>query len=476
MSGPVHVVVVGGGIAGLSAAHRLIQIGGPRVTLLEADDRLGGKIRTEPLAGRALDVGPEVLLTRQPAALALCRELGLADDLVAPRAERAFIWLDRLRPLPPRLLAGVPDGAATVIRSGILSPAGVVRAGLDLILPATPVREDVSIGQLVRSRLGNEVLERLIDPLLGGIHAGRCDELSVRATAPQLEAALRTNRSLVRGLRALAGGATPSGPLFMTLRGGLGELVDALRERLEPVQVSMSTTVAGIEPLAGGSLRVVLATGPPIEADHVILATPAFAAADVLDAACPAASRELRGIDYASVATVALAYAPGSVTLPPGASGLLVPPSQPRTITASTWSSAKWAHLGGGPVLIKCAVGRAGNRDALDLPDDELLARVRADLASAAGVRAEPLETRIVRFPQALPQYRVGHVARIARIDAALAALPGVQLAGAGYRGVGVAACIADGAAAAARVTEALDLSAQITHQAARPPVPGVQA
>lgn len=470
MSSPVHVVVVGGGIAGLSAAYHLVQIGGPRaprVTLLEADDRLGGKIRTVALAGRALDVGPEALLTRQPAALTLCRELGLADDLVAPHSGRAFVWLDELRPLPPRLLAGAPDGAATVIRSGILSPAGLVRAGLDLILPASPLHEDVSIGQLVRSRLGDQVLERLIDPLLGGIHAGRCDELSVRAAAPQLDAALRTRRSLVRGLRALASGGTPSGPPFMTLRGGLGELVEALWARLHAVDVRTSTTVARIERLADGRHRVALADGDAIVADHVVVATPAFAAAKLLDAACPAVAQELRGIDYASVATVALAYAPGTVTLPPGASGLLVPPSQPRTITASTWSSAKWAHLGGGPVLIKCAVGSAGNRDALDLPDDELLTRVRADLAAAVGVRAEPLETRIVRFPQALPQYRVGHIERVARIDAALAALAGVHLAGAAYRGVGVAACIRDGAAVAERIAVSLDPSTQITTQAA---------
>jgi len=471
MSSPTHVVVVGGGIAGLSAAYRLTRLDGarvPHVTLLESDDRLGGKIRTNALAGRAVDVGPEALLTRQPAALALCRELGLADDLVAPHSDKAFIWLDELRPLPPRLLAGAPDGALTIIRSGILSPAGILRAGLDFVLPATPLDEDVSIGQLVRSRLGDQVLERLIDPLLGGIHAGRCDELSVRATAPQLEAALRDHRSLVRGLRTLAaGGGPPAGPPFMTLHGGLVELVDALAERLDSVDVRTSATVARIGPPAAGRHRVTLADGEEILADHVVVAVPAFAAAKLLHAASPRAAAELREIDYAAVATVALAYDPGAVTLPAGASGFLVPPLRPRTVTASTWSSAKWAHLGGGPVLIKCAVGNAGAPDTLDVPDDELLVRVRADLEAAVGVRAEPLEAQVVRFGPALPQYRVGHGERVARIDAALAALPGVHLAGAAYRGVGVAACIGDGAAAAQRVAAALDLSTQTTSQAA---------
>lgn len=456
MSADRHVVVVGGGITGLSAAYNLVHSGpdAPHVTLLEADDRLGGKIRTEQFAGHLLDMGPEALLTRQPAALDLCRELGLADDLVAPVAEQAFVWLDRLRPLPPRLLAGAPDGAAAVVRSGALSPAGLLRAGLDLVLPATPVTDDVSIGALVRRRCGDEALERLIDPLLGGIHAGRCDELSVRATAPQLEVALREHRSLVRGLRALAARAPAGaqGPPFRTLRGGLQELVTALVDRLAPLDVALRASVVGLEPLPGGRVRVVLTDGEELEADDVVVTVPAFAAAAMLGDACPGAAAGLGTIEHASVATVALAYAPQDVALPAGASGLLVPPATRRTITASTWSSTKWAHLAGGPVLVKCAVGAAGRDDALALDDATLLRRVRDDLAAAVGIGAEPLETRVVRFPHALPQYRVGHIERVAQVDAALAALPGVHLAGAAYRGVGVAACVRDGALAAERV------------------------
>lgn len=459
MSGTAQIVVVGGGITGLTAAHRLSRaVPAADITLLEADERLGGKIRTESICGLPLDVGAEALLTRMPAALDLCRELGLADDLVAPGADKAFIWLDRLRPMPPRLLAGAPDGAWTVLRSGILSPVGALRAGLDFVKPATPIGDDISIGDLVRSRLGDQVLERLIDPLLGGIHAGRCDELSVRATAPQLAFALREHRSLTRGLRALAGNAKgPAGPPFMTLRGGLAELVDALRDRLGPVDVRTRAPVAAVESLPGARYRLTLVGGETIEADHVIIAAPAYTAAALLDHPAPGLARELRAIEYASVATVALAFAPGSVSLPEGASGLLVPPTMPRTITASTWSSSKWEHLRGGPVLIKCAIGSASNHDALDLPDDEVLARARADLREAAGVDAEPVLARVVRFPQALPQYRVGHLDRVARIDAALAELPGIQLAGAAYRGVGVAACITDGAAAAGRVAALID-------------------
>lgn len=456
MSTDRHVVIAGGGITGLSAAHHLLAAGdaAPHVTLLEADDRLGGKIRTVPVGGRPLDVGAEALLTRQPAALALCRELGLGEDLVAPAAGQAFVWLDRLRPLPPGLLAGAPDGAGAIVRSGALSPKGLLRAGLDLVLPATPVTQDVSIGELVRRRCGDEVLERLIDPLLGGIHAGRCDALSVRATAPQLAMALADHRSLVRGLRAMARNAPagPGGPPFMTLRGGLRELVDRLAERLEGVDVSLSATVAAIEPASGGRLRVVLADGDELTADDVVLATPAHAAAGILEASCPGLAAQLGAIVYASVATVALAFDPADVQLPAGASGLLVPPSMRRTITASTWSSSKWAHLSGGPVLVKCAVGADGRDDAVTLDDETMTARVLADLHEAAGIDAVPQEVHITRFPRALPQYRVGHLDRVAQIAAASDAPEGLHLAGAAYRGVGVAACIKDGALAAERI------------------------
>jgi oxygen-dependent protoporphyrinogen oxidase len=461
------VVVVGGGIAGLAAAHRLAGVpgaadrtgtAGPQITLLEADDRLGGKIRTEVFAGRPLDVGAEALLARVPAGLELCHELGLEHDLVAPASDQPYVWTDRLRPLPPRLMAGVPDGSQAVIASGILSPAGLVRAGLDLIAPARALTHDVSIGSLVRRRLGNQVLERLIDPLLGGIHAGNCDELSVRATAPQLEAALKARRSLVRGLRALSGGSlpAPTGPTFLTLSGGLEEMVRTLRERLPTVEFRTGSRLQGLEALPGGGARLTLAGGEVLSADHVILALPAFAAAAVLGEACPAAAAELEQIPYASVATIGLSYPVEAFDRPLAGSGFLVTRGRGRTITACTWSSAKWPHLTGDTVLLKCSAGHAGHRAALELDDEQLVDAVRADLTQAMKLRAEPLEQRVFRFERALPQYAVGHLERIARVDAALASLPSVSLCGAAYRGVGVAACIRDGQVAAEGVLAAL--------------------
>jgi oxygen-dependent protoporphyrinogen oxidase len=460
MSERRQVVVVGGGIAGLAAAHRLAAMhpaaggassGRPRITLLEADGRLGGKIRTEVFAGRPLDVGAEALLARVPAGLELCRALGLEHDLVAPANDQPYVWTDRLRPLPPRLMAGVPDGSRAVVGSGILSPAGLARAGLDLIVPARAPTRDVSIGSLVRRRLGGQVLERLIDPLLGGIHAGSCDELSVRATAPQLEAALKARRSLVRGLRALSGGSlpAPTGPTFLTLSGGLGEVVRTLRERLSTVEFRMGARLQSLDALSGGGARLTLSGGEVLDADRVILAVPAFAAAVVLGEACPAAAAELEGIPYASVATIGLSYPCEAFDQPLAGSGFLVTRGRGRTITACTWSSAKWSHLAGDTVLLKCSVGHAGDRAALDLDDEQLIRSVRADLARAMNLRAEPFEQRVFRFERALPQYTVGHLERTARIDAALRALPVVSLCGAAYRGVGVASCIRDGQAAA---------------------------
>jgi oxygen-dependent protoporphyrinogen oxidase len=462
-----HVVIAGGGIAGLAAAYRLASahrvadgtsFAGPRITLLEADERLGGKIRTQHFAGRPLDVGAEVLLARVPAALELCHELGLEHDLVAPASDQPYVWTDRLHPLPPRLMAGVPDGSQTLIGSGILSRAGLARAGLDLIVPARRPTHDISIGSLVRRRLGDQVLERLIDPLLGGIHAGNCDELSAHAVAPQLVAALRARRSLVRGMRALSGGSllTPAGPTFLTLSDGLEELVRALCERLTGVECRTRSALASLEPLPGGGARLTLAGGETLSADHVILAVPAFAAAAILAEACPAAAAQLEGIPYASVATIALSYPVEAFDRRLAGSGFLVERGRGHTITACTWSSAKWAHLAGDTVLLKCSAGHAGSRSALDLNDEQLVRSVRADLAQAMNLRAAPLEERVFRFERALPQYTVGHLERIARIESALRRLPRVSLCGAAYRGVGVASCIRDGQAAADGVVAAL--------------------
>ncbi len=463
MSRPQHVVIVGGGVTGLAAAHRLTRLapaGSLQVSVLEAHERFGGRIRTEAFADRRVDVGADSLLTRVPQAIALCRELGLGDELVAPLTEQPFVWTrGRLRPLPPRMLAGMPDGVGAVAATGTLTRAGMLRAGLDFVLPSRPLQADVSIGRLVRGRLGREVFERLIDPLLGGIHGGSADELSVRATAPQLAMAIGSRKGLIRGLRTLAGGAhgTPPGPMFLSLSGGLAGLIDALI-CTSAVSTELRTGTA-VEALARGSdgrVRVLLAGGDQLIADHVILATPAHASAGIVQPACPEAARALARIQYASVATVLLAYPAAALAAPLGGSGFLVPRTEGRMLTACTWASAKWPQLAGEPLLLKASVGRFRDERALQLDDAALVDRVHAELSAAMGLRQAPVQARVIRFERALAQYEVGHLELVARIDAALAQLPGVSVAGASYRGVGVAACVRDGEAAAARIAAAL--------------------
>ncbi len=462
-------MIVGAGITGLAAAHRLRRLApaeAVRVTVLEADTRLGGKIRTERFAGGSLDVGAEALLARVPQAIALCRELGLADELVAPATDQPFIWTrGRLRPLPPRMLAGLPDGAGAVAATGTLSRAGMLRAGLDLWLPSRALAQDVSIGALVRRRLGREVFERLIDPLLGGIHGGSADELSVRATAPALEAAMASRRGLIRGLRSLGAGAhgTCAGPMFLSLRGGLGTMVQALSVTLTGAELRTGTALQAIEPATEGRVRLLLGGGEQLIADHVVLAVPAFAAAELLHDVCPQAARSLRQIEYASVATVALAYAHDALAAPLGGSGFLVARSEGRMITACTWASAKWPQLAGGQVLLKASVGRFRDDGALALHDDQLVERVHGELVAAMGLREPPLQSSVARFDRALAQYQVGHLELVAGIEAALAALPAVSVAGASYRGVGVAACVRDGEAAAARIVASLAENRQLS-------------
>jgi oxygen-dependent protoporphyrinogen oxidase len=280
----------------------------------------------------------------------------------------------------------------------------------------------------------------------------------VRATAPQLPAALNMRRGLVRGLRALSAAApagAAAGPVFLTLRGGLEDLVRGFCAGMSTAEIRTGTAVTGLERRETGA-RLTLAGGETLDADHVVLAVPAFIAAKLLAGDCPAGAVELATIEYASVATIALSYPPSALDQPLRGSGFLVPRGGGHMITACTWSSSKWSQLAGDHLLLKCSVGHAHNRTALDLDDEALIGAVRSDLAHAMGLRGEPLEQRVFRFERAMPQYAVGHLERIRRIEQALSRLPAVSVAGAAYRGVGVASCIRDGQSAADRSLLAL--------------------
>ena len=410
-----------------------------------------------PFGGVDLDVGPDALLSRAPGGVELCRSLGLGEELVPCADGGAFIWSrGKLRRLPAGLLAGLPAGPGELLRSRILSPAGLGRASLDLVLPGNAPDGDEAIGALVRRRLGGQVLDRLIDPLLGGINAGHCDELSVAAGAPYLAAAARANRSLVRGLRQTMPSPPPSAarpPVFLSLRGGLERLVGALADALEGADVRINARARSIE-RADDGLVVVLDSGERLGTDGVVLATPAGPAASVVRSAAPGAAAELDGIRSASVALVALAYPRNALPALDG-TGFLVARDEDLEITACTWATAKWPHLAESATheILKCSLGRAGEDALVDEPDGELIARARRALAITMRLDAEPAEALVVRHHDAFPQYAVGHQDRVARIEEDLAdALPGLAIAGNAYRGVGVPSCITSGRAAAERL------------------------
>lgn len=452
MSEP-HVVVLGAGVSGLAAAHALRRDLGPgaRLTVIEARHRVGGVLRTEEFGGQRFDLGAEAFLARVPEGARLCTAVGLGDDLMEPATSAASVVVrGRLRRLPARTLLGVPTAVGPVARTRVLSPRGLVRMAVEPWLPGAAPTDDVAVGALVRRRLGRQVSDRLVDPLLGGVYAGRADDLSLAATMPALMAAVPDQRSLRRAARAALDASPAAGPVFRTVRGGLGRLADSLAQRLDGADVRLGLRAALVERVGSG-WRVTLAGGRAVIGDAVVVALPPQPTATVLRFAAPAAAAELDTIATASVGIVSLAYPRSALRRPPG-SGFLVPSSEGRLITACTWSSAKWAHLSGDLHLVRASVGRAGETDDLGRDDDDLVAAVHADLAALLGLKSAPVESRVTRWTDALPQYAVGHVGRVARIDAAVARLAGLEVAGASYAGVGVPACIRSGEAAAARV------------------------
>ncbi len=456
------MAVVGGGIAGLAAAHHLAGRPGVAVTVCEAGARLGGKVRTEDFAGVDLDLGPDAFLARRPEAVALCTELGLADELVGPATTAAYVWSrGRLRRLPAGLVLGVPTCFGALARSRVLSAAGLVRVAVEPWWPGRALVGDDALGAVVRRRLGSEVHRRLVDPLVGGINAGDTDRLSIEVAAPSLAAAARSHRSLIVGARGLAAqGSSAAGPAFLTLPGGLTRLVDVLVERLSAmgVEVRTGSPVTALEPRAGGGYRVHLGAetvdAGELDVDAVIVATPAPVAASLLAPHAPAAAATLKAIDYASVTLVAFAFPRRAVGRRLDGSGFLVARGEGRLMTACSWASSKWAHLeGADQVVLRVSAGRAGDARAEALDDDALVARLRLELGEALGITGAPTEARVMSWRQAFPQYAPDHLGRMASVETDLAArLPGVALAGAALSGVGLPACIASGRRAAEAV------------------------
>ncbi|WP_405997922.1 protoporphyrinogen oxidase [Streptomyces sp. NBC_00829] len=448
-----HVVVIGGGIAGLAAAHRLLA-SGARVTLLEATDRLGGKLQAGEIEGAPVDLGAESMLARRPEAVELARAVGLADRLQPPATTSASVWTrDALRPMPKGHVMGVPGDAGAL--AGLLSPEGVARIGQERELPPAEIGDDVAVGAYVAERLGREVVDRLVEPLLGGVYAGDAYRISMRAAVPRLFEAAKAHHSLLEGVReiqAQAAAQQAAGPVFMGIEGGVGQLpvavADAVRAR--GGEILTDTPVLGLTRTSDGweirTDRRVLA------ADAVVLAAPAWSASALLAAECPAAAAELGQIEYASMTLVTMAFRRADLAAIPDASGFLVPPVDGRTIKASTFSTRKWGWVDEGSsdlFVLRTSIGRYGEEEHLHRDDAELVGVSLHDLGDATGLAARPVATDVTRWIGGLPQYPVGHLARVARIREEVAKLPGLRVCGAAYDGVGIPACIASAQRAA---------------------------
>ena len=470
-----HVVVVGGGIAGLAAAHELLSTDAEvRVTLLEAAPRLGGVIHTQRRDGYVLEAGPDLFLAAKPGAWELAGSVGLHERLQGPRKGAGSFVLSRgkLARLPEGLTGLVPTRMMPFVKTGLISPIGKLRVALDFLIPPRRDDGDESVESFVVRRLGRAMYDRIVEPLLSGIFAGDGSRLSVLATFPHLRAAEREHGSMGRSMlaakrkerearAAAVKSTTPANATqrsgFVTFRGGQYELVEAVERALTASSLAERTTIrkdAAVTRLEEGtSYTVTLADGSTLEADAVIFATPAYATAEAIAELDPEAAEAMRAIPYIATATVNVAYRRADVPHALDGSGWTTPRVERRPVLACTWSSAKFDGRAPADVaLFRAFVGDATNQSVARESDAELERIVRGELTRVLGVCAEPVLVQINRFARAMPQYNLGHLERVATIDARLAQHPGLAVAGSAYRGVGIPDVVTSGRRAAQQV------------------------
>lgn len=452
--------IVGGGITGLTAAYHIERSTGvTRLVLFEAGDRLGGVIRTEQYHGFVMDVGPDSILAEPPAAIELCGELGLEEELIRPRADGGSVGIysrGRLRPVPVGAAFGLPSNPFSFATSGLLSLPGLLRVALEPLVREPHDSRDESLAEFFGRRLGREAVERLVDPLLSGIYAGDARRLSVRATFPRFPALVREHGSLLRGLRTgraadSRGGGRGGRSGFFGITGGLERLVQALARGLTRTEMRTRTAVGSIRRAGAGGYELFDLHDESLGAfDGVVIALPAHRGADVVRPLDAELASSLAAIPYVSTASVFLAYDERDLEAIPQGQGFFVPSAEGRVLRGATFVNNKYdGRVPPGSVLVRGYVGGWGREDAVEREDGELLETMRAELEEMAGLRARPRLGRVFRFHRATPQYEVGHLERVSRIEALLARHPGLVLAGNAYRGMGIPACVADGRRAA---------------------------
>jgi oxygen-dependent protoporphyrinogen oxidase len=457
----VRAAVVGGGIAGLAAAYRLVQLlppGADEPLLVESEGSVGGKVRTEHVAGFVVEAAPDSFLSRKERGIGLCRELGLEGELVARRPEHARTFVRRdgaLHPLPEGLTGMVPTNLEALERGSLLSPDGVVRFREEPAVPVLAGDGDESVASFVSRRFGREAYDDLVEPLMTGIYGGDGERMSLRAVFPQLRELELAHGSVLRGLSEAPTPSPGAPPPFLSLASGMGRLVRALADRLEGrVRFALGRAAVDLR-RRGDGYELGLEDGSRVELDAVVVAVPAFAAAGLLAGVDAELAELQREIPYASSVVVSLAFA-GSDVVPLDGYGYLVPRTEGSDVLACTWSSQKWeGRAPAGSHLVRVYAGRFGGRD-LTLEDDAALVDLAREELRRLDVLAEPTLARVHRWPLGMPQYVLGHPERLARIEERLAEHPGLALAGAAYRGVGIPDCIRSGEEAAATVARAL--------------------
>ncbi len=445
----VDVAVVGAGISGLAAAYEL-QRRGVSVRVLEGSDRLGGVIRSDRFDGWVIDAGPDSLLVQKPAAVALCRELGLGDRLISTLTPRTAYILrnDRLHALPEGSFLGFPLRLGALANSSLFSLGGKLRMACEVLIPRTEDDEDESIASFVRRRFGQEAVDYLAEPLLAGIHAGDVDRLSVRALFPRLVDAERQSGSIIRAFRALRMKPAPQGA-FVSLPGGVAELADALIATFKPGTLVTGTRVTDLRRAAAFLIETTAGT---VEARAVILAVPAYAAGGMLRGIHTGLAALCEDVPYASTATVAFGYRSDQIDHPMRGSGFVVPRVERSPLLAATWVTSKWPHRAPeGHVLLRAFLGGGRDPRRLDQTDAELIDLAREALAEVMPITGDPMFTRLYRWTRQSPQYEVGHLERMAAIELHLARVPGLFVTGSGFRSIGIPDCIADGRDTAAR-------------------------
>lgn len=475
-----EIVVVGGGIAGLSAAWELTSTPNPpRVTVLEAADEVGGKIASVEVGGRVVDAGPDGALARRSELATLAAELSLGDDLVPIQASGASVYArGHVRALPSGLQFGIPTDPRTLRDSHVLSTRGYLRALRDRFAPVPASRgplQDRAIGNLVETKLGHEVVATLVDPMLGGINAGRVSEMSAAAVFPPLLEAGQERGSLMAALKALSPPPPPEGtsapPAFISLDHGMFGLIERLERALgeRGVEIHTQTPVTQIARVGGTNPGWTLnSPTSTIRADGVVLAVPAQPASVALAGLDAELAGLFGSIEYASVAIVTFIFDDAEISLPETGTGVLIPPETPHPqgetagqrflSTALTFLDRKWAHWKvGSTTILRVHMGRIDDTRTLDLNDAQLIERALDELSMLLDRVGTPLASGVVRWEQSLPQYQVGHLLRVATIENAVARHPFLHVAGAAYRGVGVPACIASGRSAGATLREELE-------------------